>query len=572
MRRASRWHPRGRVLVLVLIALGLTALPAAGAGPGDRGVSPGLLNRVSQAVQLHYYANHPSAAPAQLQTHLAALRQRGSSHSQGAKAALASFNFDDTGLPQNEESVSACRSNTNDVLEGTNDYRGLLDPIGNFTGWHFSTDGGQTLTNEGLLPELSIAGTVVPSGGDPVDVSGPGCSFYAADLNYTLGSDFFTEPNGVGIYRSDASTLASCDASNQKSCWPVGVIAAASPNVHGQPNPPSPDHPADFYDKPWIDVGQSGAAGTVVWLTFSDFHLTGPGTDTLDYTASVKAVRCNAALTSCTAPQTLSGSDEDIQFSDVTIGSDGRTYVTWAQIIGELPGSGGTASQPQTWVIKSRVAEPGSTTFGPTHIVREVALPVPFAGVLQSNGFRIATYPKNAVAQLGGNGNKPGTGPSRFFVTWEECSARVLDTICEEPRVMLTYSDDLGATWSDPQTLSQGGVNYFPTISADPTSGKVAVAWFTNSNDAFENRQDIDLVSFDADNPSAKHVQRLTATSNDPDADPLLGSAFIGDYIEVFAYNRTAWVGFNANYRQVPLLFDGLPVNQQDNYVLRTGL
>ena len=64
---------------------------------------------------------------------------------------------------------------------------------------------------------------------------------------------------------------------------------------------------------------------------------------------------------------------------------------------------------------------------------------------------------------------------------------------------MLTYSDDLGATWSDPQTLSQGGVNYFPTISADPTSGQVAVAWFTNLYDAFDNRQDIELVSFGAD-------------------------------------------------------------------------
>lgn len=48
--------------------------------------------------------------------------------------------------------------------------------------------------------------------------------------------------------------------------------------------------------------------------------------------------------------------------------------------------------------------------------------------------------------------------------------------------------------------------------------------------------------------------------------------AFIGDYIEVFAYNHTAWVHYNANYRQVRLLGEGVPVNQQDNFLLRTGL
>jgi hypothetical protein len=574
MKRGSKSRLRVRALALTLVAVGLLALPAAGAGPVRDQVPTALLGRLSQAVQLHVYSAHPTAAPAGLQASLSGLQKQRATRARAARQSLTSFNFDGTGLPQNEESVSACHTNTDYVLGGTNDYRGFLDPEGNFTGWHFSTDGGKALANEGLLPELSIDGTVVPSGGDPVDVAGSGCSFYAADLNYTLGSDFGTEPNGVGVYRSDAATLASCDPVNKVSCWPTGKIVAST-NVHGQPNPPSPEHPADFYDKPWMDVGPSGSAGEVVWVVFSDFHSTGPGTDSLDYTASLKALRCNAALTSCTAPQTLSGSDDDVQFGDVTIGPDGRTYVTWAQIIGELPGANGTASQPQTFVIKSRVAPAGSTVFGPTHVVRTVELTIPFAGTLQANSFRIATYPKNAVAQLpGSNGRRGGgtPGPSRFFVTWEECTARLLDTICEEPRIMLTYSDDQGVTWSEPQTLSQGGVNYFPTISADPTSGQVAVAWFTNRYDPFDNRQDIELLSFPADQVSTNHLRRLTPESNDPEADPILGSRFIGDYIEVFAFSRTAWVHFNANYRDVPLLGDGVPVNQQDNFLIRTGL
>jgi hypothetical protein len=30
-------------------------------------------------------------------------------------------------------------------------------------------------------------------------------------------------------------------------------------------------------------------------------------------------------------------------------------------------------------------------------------------------------------------------------------------------------------------------------------------------------------------------------------------------------------VGYNANYRQIPVLFDGYPVNQQDNYLAVVG-
>ncbi len=558
------------VLGVLVVAIGVLALPAAGAAPGGGERPSGLLHRLSQTVQLHYYASNPAAAPASMRASLDSLKKAKKGRKHGSKAAQASFNFDDTGLPQNEESVGACHTDTNYVLGGTNDYRYLLDPVGNSTGWHFSTDGGKSLANEGLLPELSIDGTIVPSGGDPVDVAGSGCTFFAADLNYTLGSDYGTEPNGIGVYKSDAATLASCDPTTQTPCWPKGKIVASA-NVHGQPNPPTPGSPAHFLDKPWIDVGQSGTAGEVVWVVYSDFLSTGPGTDTLDYTASLKALRCNAALTTCTTPQTLSGADDDIQFGDVTIGPDGRTYVTWMQIIGELPGVDGSPSQPQTIVIKSRVAPAGSTTFGPAHIVRTVDLPISQDGALQADSFRISTYPKNAVSQLDGKGRKGAAG-TRFFVTWEECTARVSDTICEEPYVVLTYSDGLGETWSAPKTVSKGGVNYFPTISADPTSGKVALAWTTNRYDPFDHRQDIDFVSFDAAKVDTSNVQRLTDVSNDPDADPYFVGSFIGDYIEVFAYDRTAWVHFQANYREAPLLFDGIAVNQEDNFLIRKGL
>jgi hypothetical protein len=362
------------------------------------------------------------------------------------------------------------------------------------------------------------------------------------DLNYDP-EDPFGNSNGVGVYKSDARTLASCPGGPDPSCWPQRRAADQS----------APPH---FLDKPWADVGRSGAAGRVVWVTYSDFLTTGPGET--DFTASIKAVRCDAQLVSCTSPIDISGDDPDVQFSDVTIGPDGRTYVTWSEIRGELEGT------PQTFVHKIRVAEPGSLHFGPEHVVATEPLAIPFGGVLHSNDFRVATVQKSEIAMTRG-------GP-RVFVVWDACSERPLDTICVEPVVKLTYSDDLGQSWSRPKVVSAGGDNYFPSLSPD-TDGSLALAWFTNRFDPqFHNRQDMELLEVDVASVRPGDRQRLTRPSNESEADPLLGGAFIGDYVEVFAHDGRAWTHYNANYRSVPLLGEGTPLPQQDNYLDVRGL
>jgi hypothetical protein len=453
------------------------------------------------------------------------------------------FNADNTGLPQNEEAVNACRANTRIVLGGTNDYRGLIDPEGNSTGWHLSVDGGRSLANEGLLPPVPIGADERPSGGDPVvAVDDRSCALYMVDLNYDP-DDPSGNTNGIGVYKSDARTLAGCPGGPDPSCWPQRRAAAQG----------APPH---FLDKPWADVGRSGTAGRVVWITYSDFLTTGPG-DT-DFTASIKAVRCDAELAACTAPIDISGDDPDVQFSDVTIGPDGRTYVTWSEILGELEGT------PQTFIHKMRVAEPGSLAFGPERVVATEPLAIPFGGVLHANDFRVATVQKSEIAMTRG-------GP-RVFVVWDACTERPLDTICVEPVVKLTYSDDLGRSWSPPRVVSVGGDNYFPTLSPDQ-NGSLALAWFTNRFDPqFHNRQDVELLRVDVASVRSQGRQRLTRPSNESEADPLLGGAFIGDYIEVFAHEGRAWTHYNANYRSVPLLGEGTPLPQQDNYLDVRGL
>lgn len=524
----------------------LGAFPESRAKEGTA-INGKLLARVSQGVAARYWLAHPDQAPAQLQEHFSALQQTVAAASPGVMPPPAPtanlFNLDKTGLPQNEESVTVCRSNPNVVLGGTNDYRGLLDPLENFTGWHVSFDGGTTVQKEGLLPALTVNEVVLPSGGDPVDVADSDCNLFAGSLNYDP-ADPFNNLNGVGVYRSDPATLASCPAGSAPSCWPVRRLVAVA-------------QPGHFLDKEWIDVGVSGNAGKVVWIVYTDF--VNDESAPLGFSsASIYAVRCDADLVSCTAPILISDDDEDTQFGDVTIGPDGRVYITWSQILGELEGT------PQTFVHKLRIAPAGSTVFGPERVVYEENLAIPFEGFLHANDFRIATYPKNAVHMM------RGCDP-RIFVVWDACAARVNDeTVCEESQIKLVYSDDDGQTFSQVKILSVKGDNYFPSIADDPEGANLAVTWFTNRRDpSFHNRQNVELVSVNPSNGDVTKRQFVTQASNESEADPYLGGTFIGDYIEVFAHQGTAYVHYNANYRQIQFLGQGFLVPQQDNFMAK---
>src|SRR5919201_1226871 len=211
--------------------------------------------------------------------------------------------------------------------------------------------------------------------------------------------------------------------------------------------------------------------GGFVWVTYSDFAI--DQNAPLGFTgASIKAVRCTLDLVTCTEPIPISTVDADVQFSDVTVGPDGRTYISWSQIVGELE------QTEQTFVHKIRVeTAPGSAVFGPERIIYTETTPIPFGGFLQANDFRVATYVKTDVTNV--------RGTKRIFAIWDACKVLLFGFNCQEPLIKLSYSDDDGATWTGPIVLSNGGVNYFPTISVDRTytTDNVAAAWYTNAND-----------------------------------------------------------------------------------------
>jgi hypothetical protein len=557
--------PRARTIrAVAAAAVAVTTAVTVITGPAsseldDTEKSSGFAEHLSQSAALHYYMAHPDQAPSAVRNILARARQfanteplgERSAPSPGSTAGVVAdvFNRDDTGFPQNEESVTACGDGGNVVASGTNDYRGLLDPQGNFTGWYLSTNGGRSVRNEGLLPPLMVRGEVLPSGGDPVVQSDNACNIYMASLNY--GADAFdTGSNGIGLYKTTPRTLANCpqgedpDNLTHQACWPNRRLVATAEVVGGV---------GHFLDKEWFDVGRSGDAGRVVWVTYSDFanDVNAP----MGFTgAQIKAVRCDADLDSCTDPILISGTDEDVQFSDVTISDSGATLVTWAQIEGELEGT------PQTFTVKARIASPGSTTFGPTRTVSRETSPIPFGGTLHANDFRVATYPKSIMPTV--------NGKARPTVVWERCRFRALDTICEEAEIVMSWSRNGGQTWSRPSVISLRGDNYFPAISDETGNPRFVVAYFTNRFDGvFHNRQDVEMVTIDPVKGDVTRRQRVTSVSNESEADPLLGGFFIGDYIDAHLVGNQAYVAYNANYRQERLLGEGFPIPQQDNYL-----
>jgi hypothetical protein len=86
----------------------------------------------------------------------------------------------------------------------------------------------------------------------------------------------------------------------------------------------------------------------------------------------------------------------------------------------------------------------------------------------------------------------------------------------------------------------------------------------------FHNRQDVELVRL---NPNGNVLRRtrVTRLSNEPEADPILHGAFIGDYFQIDLNAGRVYVHYNANSRHVALVGQGVPIPQQDHYLAVQG-
>ena len=527
-------------------AVAAATVAALGAGVGSAGAAGNLLNGPSPVVGFRYYLTHPDAAPASMRAQfeaahraVAAAHAAPSTRPGGSRTVHDVFNRDTRGLPQDEEAVSACTPHPKRLISGTNDYRGIEDQQGNFTGWYYSRDRGHHVFNEGLLPAVNVDGAPVPSGGDPTFVFGDDCSaVYGASINYGAGALGQT-PSIEAVYRSTPHQLETCPQGGSggtlthPECWPVRrAIAKAAPG--------------HFIDKDWM-----AASDKYVWIAFDD--LSAFNAEGNEEAGVVEIVRCSLDLVTCSQPIPLSTGQKVSEYPTVTIGPEGRTYVTW----GEFFGDSFIGPAQRGWLA---VAEPGSLTFRRHPIYKETQV-IRAQEALHANSFRVGTMFKNTVTMHHGH--------PVVMATWDRCALHVQDQFCEEAEIRLSTSSDLGRTWTTPRTISAGGDNIFPFLDRDPTTHQVVGTWYTSRFDpVFHNRQDVELVRL-SPTGDVQGRTRVTRTSNETEADPLLGAFFIGDYIQVDAVDGTAYVAYNANYHHVRLFGEGVPIAQQDNYLTR---
>lgn len=547
---------------------------------------------VSPVVLEKYWVKHPEAAPTELQPFYRMLQERRGGRTVGPAQpslprpqpfvpgpAVTLFNNDTVGWPQNEETVAACRGAVQNVLGGTNDYRGLWAGDLNFSGWHFSTTGG-TLTKEGRLPALTIGVFSVPSGGDPVQASagsGAACAFYYASLYYGPSTLI---PSAVVVFRSTPTTLAGCPGGTASACWPTSKVVVQ--DLSG----------IFFYDKEWMAAGPDGSGGTQVAVTWTKFNQ-------LTSDVAVEASICDGTLTTCTAPFTLDNNaanptEDYLQFTYADIAPNGKVYVTWVYF--HCPASVGFGLYCQG-TVKGRIFTPGSG-WGPVKVIAQEPTPIqqlaPFTSPpsrpLIGMQFRAAMVAKSAVWPIA-----LGT---RWMVVWDRCNVAASDPgfqfwlACPDANIRAAYSDNDGTSWTTVDVSTAAGHQFFATAPAfDPATNRILIAFYSTqaarAQDGYDSRYDVYIVKSPASGPISfgggwGGAQRLTSRSSNPYAasvgQNLVTGRFIGDYFQAFADGGTYYVHFNAQYRQVgfdlgvPGVSPSLPAWQDDNWLVKGNM
>lgn len=464
-------------------------------------------------------------------------------------------------------------TNVNRIVGVYNDYRDLNRR--GYSGWSISRDAGATVQKDGLIPGMILIpgeyGTI-STGSVSVAADSKGNLFLAGRHSET----FSNYPNGITIARSPKAGSptgvfsSACAGGLDPDCWPT--IKAVTGNRC------SPSSSQDYFDdNPFIAVDQTTgpAAGQVyvVWTRFPCSYT--------NLSSYIMIARCDNLLSVCTAPVVLDsrpgtgGPIDFVQQPHVAIALTGALYVTWIR-------HSGANLEAESAKIMLRRIEPTSSsssvgTIGPLRAVHSEMQPLPWGFAPYPSYFPTATRPWVAVS-----GN-------RVIVIWDRRTTPDIVWAVPDrfgwwfdygtgPSIVSRYSDNNGATWSSLQTVSAApGPQYQPSACVDPTTGKVAIAYYSRQLDPWSGRAE-DIYMAVSGNGAAPYLSiRATSASNDTQAGPRSDFS-IGDRIEAACRSGVAYVHFTANYARKwfddKLLYGyrGHYAYQQDNFLVRLTL
>jgi len=315
---------------------------------------------------------------------------------------------------QNETTIAAIGST---LVGGANDYR-LYEPSENrydaSGGFYRSTNGG-TSWSAGFLPGLVRANPTAPgpyeSAGDPSVSAGPNNTFWYANLAF----DRTNNANSVAVSRSTDGGAS----------WTTSFVFQT----------PATQGTGIFNDKEWIGADPNNAdAAYVTWTQFAGSS------------SPIVISKTTDGGATWSAPQRVSNLYALDQGSTVVVDTSGTVHVTFESF-------NGTHDE----VIYARSTD-GGATFNVTALAPVDDIPSPLPGAT----FRDDSFP--ALALDG----------STLHVVWSNWNGSNAD-------VDYMRSLDGGITWSNPPLTLAGGAGdqFFPWIAA--RNGKVYASWFNRA-------------------------------------------------------------------------------------------
>jgi hypothetical protein len=400
----------------------------------------------------------------------------------------------DTFKAHSEPAIAENPANAKNLVAGSKFFTDPLHyqfKIGTF----YSTNGGQTWHDDGLLPGYD---------------------------NYTITSDisFAYSPNGSLVY----ACLLATDGTDS------GVFVSRSRDGGKTWLDPSTvfldTTGATFSDKPWIavDWSHSPARGSVyvAWNLDSnsdangqdpDVHLSPQQvTDTL--TPGLVVARSTDYGKTFSAPAMVSPFD-DHNFAlgaQPAVGPDGRVYVAFL-------GFHDSATKTINDMELSSSSDQGAT-FSPPKVVAGDIAPLP--NHLPTSTFRNLSLPTFAVSPADGS----------LLLAWA-------DERYGDSDILAIRSKDRGSAWSAPTRVNHDskhdGKDQFQPVLAVAANGTYTCAWFDRRLDPKNHLIDVFVAQSTNDGVNFGHNVRVTRKSWDPGVDAPLpegkpNNTFIGDY------------------------------------------
>lgn len=427
------------------------------------------------------------------------------------------------GFVQSETSTAWCGHN---VVVAYNDSGSLLETfpipgIGlSFNGYSFSTDGGQSFTDQGFLnPGANVLNFL---GGDPVAVCTDESTFYYSSIFQTVSSDFSSFFTGVSVSKSSNGG-----------------------QIFGDPIPAVlKDAFFHFIDKPWMAADPSNPKK--LYVTYTDFDFSGfggpspicPGTIRL----GIELVASADGGATWSAPTVVDNGcfpSED-QGSNVAADGAGNVYVAWEQFPAFIP----------TNEIDIAKSTNGGASFAPKVPVAIVTVVGSPFGLLQG-GFRNNEFPSLAIDRSG----RPGKGP--LYIAWNDGRNGVSPDFYgfyNFGDAFVSRSSDGGASWTaavkvnDDVGASNGIDHYLPGVAVSG-NGSVGVCYYDRRRDPENFLIDRECAS-SQDAGQTWRNYRVTKRNFSPIIadDLLVNPVYMGDYDGVAADTLRKSAGFLGAY------------------------